>query len=117
MSMPVWPGWNRWVTPIFGGWSGIGHSSFGRLRVVTVTDGVPVGEGVGDGDADGEATGDSVGFTSGAEVDTSDVSMAAGVDVAVGDGRGTGADTCAAETDTGAGSAAPAWRGAGINRR
>src|SRR5688572_10260861 len=43
MSMPVWPDRNFWLTPLFGGFVGIGHSIFEIVRFVTVTLGAPVG--------------------------------------------------------------------------
>src|SRR5688572_3035707 len=43
MSMPVWPGLNAWLTPLFGGLTVTGQASFGTLRFVTTTVGAPVG--------------------------------------------------------------------------
>src|SRR5215204_2598599 len=42
MSIPVWPGKKPRLTPIFGGFNGIGQASFGIFRFVTVTVGAPV---------------------------------------------------------------------------
>src|SRR4051794_36455284 len=42
ISMPVWPGWNPWLTPVFGGDTVIGQASFGTFLLVIVTLGAPV---------------------------------------------------------------------------
>src|SRR5437763_16665210 len=98
MSMPVWPGWNPWLTPVFGGATAIGQVSLGIFLLVTVMVVVPV---------DAAATGDWISM--GAIVE---ISGGTGEPVPASTGTGTGSLALAAVSDgTKPGSFVPGFSG------